>query len=300
VRLRPLDRVQQGERLDRWPGADLVFQRSLAGIEGQQRGSAVAAQIVQAYHVAVCRFAGPIEPKQRLGDRQRGGELAGLLEPARLPLEAEPSRADPLLALLVEPRVEGGRIGEAQVAEHAARLVEVVLDAGDEAHRLAAGDDLAALLPQLKQALRAASESLSGHSSAARRARAVGPSMASQASNAASRGAIATQEPSAWTARVRSASSRRMAIAGARRAWRGLRARDVRAMVAMAGAVAPAAALPFTAAALLAGRREVPPRGPGAIGVGLGPGAADRAPVGTHRGSVARLPGRGRGRARGE
>lgn len=86
------------------------------------------------------------------------------------------------LALLAKPALELGRIGEGEIAEHAATGAEVVPHGIGEAQRVGAGDPLATVLLQLKQALRsvfrAASGSLSGHSIAANRARGVGPSMA--------------------------------------------------------------------------------------------------------------------------
>ena len=241
--MRLLDRSQQAQRLFGGPGSDLVLEGALAAVEGEQGAGAVAAQVVQAHHAAMRRFAQDIEAKQRFGDRQRGGELARVFERAGLALERMARGAGALLALAAKPGVERRGVGELQPAEHAVRVAdEVVADGLCQAQDLAALDQLAAVLAQAEQAL---AQRVAGRGQAAFRPQQlgqarprVGPSSASQASSAASRGASALLEPSACRASAWRVSSRCMATLAARRVAHGERPRGGCSMVARKVAMA--------------------------------------------------------------
>ena len=113
-----------------------MLEQLLAGIEGGQRGGAVAGEIEQADHALVCDLRQGLAPKQGLRHRQGRRGVARILQRPRLGLQAIGLALLALLALLREPGIELGRIGQAQRAQQFDGFAQVVRDAfGQCQHR---------------------------------------------------------------------------------------------------------------------------------------------------------------------
>jgi hypothetical protein len=148
------DGGQQGQRLGRRRCADLVLERVLAAVEGQHRGGAVAAQVVQPHHASVGVFRQRIGRQQLQRQWQRGAGLAGVFEGLDACHEGLPLGGRAAGAVARQPSIELGLLGCAEVAQQRRGGREVVRHAGGQRQQGAAVDDVGAqLLAQAEQAL---------------------------------------------------------------------------------------------------------------------------------------------------
>ena len=151
--LRLLDGVQQRQRRRRRPGADFIFEQAFAIVEREQRGGAVAAQVMQPHDLAMRSFAQRVEAQQRLRDRQRTAQGTSVFEGTGLMFEVLAGGAEAALAPLAQPGVEFGCVVELGRSEQARGVRKVVLNAVGQAQHGATGQQLAALLLESVQAL---------------------------------------------------------------------------------------------------------------------------------------------------
>ena len=149
-----LDGGQQGQRLGRRRGTDLILEHPFAAVEGQQRGGPVAAQVVQANQAPVRSFGQRLQRQQLLRVRQRIAPVAGVFGNLGQLGQRVAHAATAAAALLLEPvgKLAGGH--RRGVAEHAVGVVEVVRDALGQGEGGAAGHGLETeRLAQREQAL---------------------------------------------------------------------------------------------------------------------------------------------------